>query len=131
MGPDLTFLLDTSTLIWAVSHPERLSAAARKAVEGDEMILVSAASAWEIATKHRIGRLAGVDELVRRWDEELERFRYQQIDISHRHARRGGSIDVDHADPFDRMIAAQAELEDLTLIAKDRAFDLFPVRRLW
>lgn len=128
---DLTYLLDTSTLIWAVSGPTLNSAAAREALDSGDVLLVSAASAWEIATKHRVGRLPRVDALVVHWEQELERFNLEQLEISHRHALRGGSIDVDHRDPFDRIIAAQAELEDLTLIAKDRAFDLFPVRRLW
>lgn len=131
MGPDLSLLLDTSTLIWAVSEPERNSPAARAALDSGDRLLVSAASAWEIATKQRIGRLTRVHSLVVHWDRELERFNLEQLDISHRHALRGGSIDVDHSDPFDRVIAAQAELDDLTLVAKDRAFDLFPIRRLW
>lgn len=131
MGTDLTFLLDTSTLIWATSLPDRLSAVARHVCEHEADVLVSAASAWEIATRHRIGRLDGVDELVHRWDEELARYGYRQLDISHKHALRSGAIDVSHSDPFDRLIAAQAELNDLTLVAKDPAFDLFPVRRLW
>ena len=56
---------------------------------------------------------------------------YGQIAITEAHALRAGSYDVGHADPFDRVLAAQAELEDLILVSSDRAFDLFPVRRLW
>ncbi len=131
MGSRLTLLLDTSTLIWSVSAPGRLSPTARTEIENSVSILVSAASAWEVATKHRIGRLDGVDELIGDWADVLERFGYEHLDISHRHALRAGSIDVQHSDPFDRIIAAQAELEGLTLVAGDRAFDLFPVRRVW
>ena len=56
---------------------------------------------------------------------------YIPLDITHRHALHAGAYDLDHADPFDRVIAAQAELEDMTLVASDRSFDLFPVTRLW
>lgn len=131
MGFALTLLLDTATLIWAVSSPDRLSTTARDALDGGGELVVSAASAWEVATKHRIGRLAGVDELIIHWERELERFGLGHLDIRHHHALRAGSIDVAHSDPFDRIIAAQAELDDLTLVASDRTFDLFPVRRLW
>ncbi len=127
----MSLLLDTATLVWAALDPERNSAAARAALDSGDPLLVSAASAWEIATKHRVGKLRGVDALVADWDHELGRYNLEQLDISYRHALRGGSIVVDHSDPFDRIIAAQAELDDLTLIAKDTAFDLFPVRRLW
>ena len=54
-----------------------------------------------------------------------------ELDVTPEHALRAGGYDVAHADPFDRVIAAQAELEEMTLVASDRAFDLFPVRRLW
>jgi len=118
-------------VIWAVSSPDRLSPTARDALDSPGDLVVSAASAWEVATKHRIGRLSGVDHMVAHWERELDRFGLRQLDIRHHHAIRAGSIDVAHNDPFDRIIAAQAELDDLTLVASDRAFDLFPVRRLW
>lgn len=131
MGLDLTLLLDTATVIWSMFTRERLSPTARASIDADDELIVSAASAWEIATKYRIGRLAGVVRLVEDWDGQLYRFGMRPLVISHGHALRAGSYDVAHADPFDRIIAAQAELDDLTLLASDRAFDLFPVRRLW
>ena len=85
----------------------------------------------EIATKHRLGRLPQARPLVEDWDGELERGRFTSLDITHRHALRAGGYDIAHADPFDRIIAAQAELEELTVVAGDRSFDLFPVTRLW
>jgi len=127
----VSLLLDTATLIWATADPSRLSPAAAAALDGADDLFVSAASAWEVATKHRLGRLPTVGRLIERWDTELERFDLGQLDIAHRHAIRAGAIDVPHHDPFDRIIAAQAEIEDMTLVANDRAFDLFPVRRLW
>lgn len=127
----MNVLLDTSTLIWAMTNPAKLSATALAALDGDDELLVSAASAWEIATKHRIGRLAGVADLVARWNPHLERFGLTKLGIEHGHAIRAGGYDVDHADPFDRLIAAQSELADLPVVSNDRAFDLFPVQRIW
>jgi PIN domain nuclease of toxin-antitoxin system len=132
VGPPLILLLDTATLLWATSEPARLTSAARAELEDERnQILVSAASAWEIATKHRLGRLPQGEPLLRRWDGELDRMGYAQLAITPEHALRGGGYDVPHADPFDRIIAAQAELERMVLVASDRSFDLFPVRRLW
>lgn len=132
MGPALNLLLDSSTLIWLTSVPERLSASAQRAVaDHDNVLFVSAASAWEIATKHRLGRLAHAGPLVEQMTIGLERVGYEPLVVTDRHALRAGSYDVAHADPFDRVIAAQAELEQMTIVASDRAFDLFPVSRLW
>jgi len=132
MGAHLILLLDSSTLIWATSVPSLLSICARAAIDDeDNEIYVSAASAWEIATKHRLGRLEHAGPLALSWNDQLEQMGCGQLAIDHRHALRAGGYDVGHADPFDRVIAAQAELEDMTLVASDRAFDLFPVTRLW
>jgi PIN domain nuclease of toxin-antitoxin system len=132
VGPTLILLLDTATLLWATSEPGRLTAIARSELEDERnQIWVSAASAWEIATKHRSGRLPQGAPLVGHWDGEIDRMGYWQLPITPDHALRGGGYDVVHADPFDRIIAAQAELERMTLVASDRSFDLFPVRRLW
>jgi len=132
MGADLILLLDTATLIWAVTAPLQISAAARASLGDDaNEIFVSAASAWEIATKYRLGRLPQAHPLVDDWNGKLAIGGYLPVDVSHRHALHAGLYDVGHADPFDRVIAAQAELEEMTLVASDRAFDLFPVTRLW
>jgi len=132
VGFALILLLDSSTLIWATSVPSLLSARARSALDDDQHdVCVSAASAWEIATKHRLGRLEHAGPLVDDWDGHLERFGYTAVDITDRQARHAGSYPVAHGDPFDRIIAAQADLEEMTLVASDRAFDLFPVTRLW
>ena len=132
MGPALNLLLDTSTLLWITREPDRVSPTARRALDSATNDLwISSASAWEIATKHRLGRLDQAGPLVNDWHGELDRFQFQQLPIMHDHALRAGRYAMAHADPFDRMIAAQAELEGMTLVARDRAFDLFPVKRLW
>ena len=132
MGAALKLLLDSATVIWVMSVPSELSPRARAAIEerGND-VAVSAASAWEIATKHRLGRLEHVGALVADWHAGLARFGFAEMPITHAHALRAGRYEVEHADPFDRVIAAQAELEVMVLVASDRAFDLFPVVRLW
>lgn len=127
----MSLLLDTSTLIWALADPARLSDDARTALDGDDDLLVSSATVWEITTKHRLGRLPMVTDLVNDWDDVLDRFGFVPVAITHAHAHRAASYPVDHADPFDRMLAAQSELDDLPIISIDRAFDRFPIRRIW
>ncbi|MGH9270041.1 MAG: type II toxin-antitoxin system VapC family toxin [Ilumatobacteraceae bacterium] len=132
MGLDLKLLLDTSTLIWITVEPDQGSRAARAELDSaSNELWVSAASAWEIATKHRLGRLEHAGPLVTGWSEQLEQFSFECLPVTDRHALRAGGYDAAHADPFDRMIAAQAELEQMSVVASDRAFDLFPVTRLW
>lgn len=132
MGSALNLLLDTSVVIWATATPDRLTADVRSALsEPRNRVFVSAASAWEIGTKFRSGRIDQAAGLVNDWLMRLDAMGYVQLDITATHGLRGGGYEVDHADPFDRMIAAQAELEGMTLVASDRAFDLFPVKRLW
>jgi PIN domain nuclease of toxin-antitoxin system len=132
VGPALNLLLDTSTLLWITREPSRVSAPARAGLDDPSNTLwVSTASAWEIATKHRLGRLPQGAPLVADWYGELDRFAFEHLPITAEHALRGGGYETAHGDPFDRIIAAQAELERMVLVASDRAFDLFPVRRLW
>ena len=132
MGSALRLLVDSSTLLWMTVDPALLSARARKALgDIDNQVFVSAASAWEIATKHRLGRLAHADRLLDAWNAGFPGQDYRMLAITDRHALRAGAYELAHADPFDRVIAAQADVEDLTLVASDRAFDLFPVTRLW
>ena len=132
MGIALNLLVDSATLIWMSAVPALLSEPARAALEEqDNSIFVSAASAWEIATKHRLGRLDHGRPLLDAWAAGFAEAGYIQLAITDRHALRAGGYDVDHGDPFDRIIAAQAELEGMVLVASDRAFDLFPVQRLW
>ena len=125
-------LLDTHTLLWAVLSPKTLSrrAAAAVADERNE-ILVSAASAWEIATKVRLGRLPGAEVLEREFLETMERAGYTLLPIDTVTALRAGRLTSEHRDPFDRVLAAQALAEDMPLVSADAKLDSFGVRRLW
>lgn len=125
-------LLDTHALLWAVLSPRALSrnAAAIVADERNE-ILVSAASAWEIATKVRLGRLPGAEVLEREFLETMERAGYILLPIDAATALRAGRLTSEHRDPFDRVLAAQALAEDIPLLSVDTKLDSFGVRRVW
>ncbi|MBW7925440.1 MAG: type II toxin-antitoxin system VapC family toxin [Burkholderiaceae bacterium] len=125
-------LLDTHTLIWWLTDDARLSAVARRLIADPvNEVLVSAASAWEISTKHRIGKLSGFDDLVARYAEILDGQRFVALEIDHHHALRAGSYRVSNRDPFDRMLAAQSELLSVPLLTNDEALRAFPCRTLW
>ena len=98
---------------------------------GDNELLVSAASAWEIATKVRLGKLHAGGELVGDFGSHLARLGCEQLPISVDHAVRAGALPGEHRDPFDRMLIAQAQAEGLPIISNDRIFDAYHVRRIW
>ncbi len=126
------YLLDTHTLLWAVAAPSRLSRVAARVISDDtNELLVSAASALEISTKHRLGRLPGAERLLEGWDDALGMLKAQAVPITHRVALRGGAYASAHRDPFDRLLAAEAELSGVGLITTDSVFADFPVRVIW
>ncbi|MDR3773184.1 MAG: type II toxin-antitoxin system VapC family toxin [Terracidiphilus sp.] len=125
-------LLDTCTLIWATLSPSALSQEARDAIADEgNTILVSAASAWEIATKVRLGKLPGAEKLERDYVDVMEDAGYTLLDLDTESALRAGRLTAEHRDPFDRMIAAQALGQDIPFLSPDPQFDQFGVRRIW
>ena len=125
-------LLDTHCLIWAAIYPAKLSRKAASIIEDDgNVILVSAASAWEIATKVRLGRLAGAEHFELNFMDRVHAAGYSLRPISVEDGLRAGRLTGDHQDPFDRMIAAQALADDIPVISIDSKLDLFGVRRIW
>ena len=128
----MRLLLDTHALLWWLAGDEALSPASRNAIadEGNG-VFVSAASAWEITTKHRIGRLPGVDAIVADLEGAIAEQGFSGLPITLRHGQVAGALPGPHRDPFDRMLIAQAMLEDLVLISNEQPFDAYGVRRLW
>lgn len=125
-------LLDTHALLWWLFDDPKLSVAARGLIaDRDNEILVSSASAWEICTKHRIGKLPAAEPLVRDVAAWVQRAGFQALPVSIRHAQRAGAWPQPHRDPFDRMLAAQGVLEDVPLISRDEALAAFGVRLIW
>ncbi|TXI42564.1 MAG: type II toxin-antitoxin system VapC family toxin [Nitrosomonas sp.] len=125
-------LLDTHTLLWWLDGDEQLSLTARSWIEIPEhRILVSAASAWEIATKVRIGKLPGAQAVAANFHECLISQGFAPLDITADHALRAGSLPGPHRDPFDRMLIAQAQALNIPLISNENLFDHYGVRRIW
>lgn len=128
----MTVLLDTHAVLCANITPERLSARALAIVsDRSTIVLVSAASAWEIATKVRLGKLPSATVFEQEFMELTERTGYILVPIEPEIALRSGRLIGKHGDPFDRMIAAQALALDVPLISNDVKMDQFGVRRIW
>jgi PIN domain nuclease of toxin-antitoxin system len=128
----MRFLLDTHTLLWCFNDSRSLSPRARRLIQdGSNEILVSAVSGWEIATKVRLGKLPTGEELVDQLDRYLAQLGCDTLPISLDHAVRAGRLPGEHRDPFDRMLIAQAQMENLSIISNDRIFDEYHVPRVW
>jgi PIN domain nuclease of toxin-antitoxin system len=131
-APVRALLLDTHALLWWLDGDERLSPAARTAIaDPSTAVLVSAASAWEITTKHRLGKLPGAAEVARDVAGCIETQGFEALPITLADAERAGRLPGPHRDPFDRMLVAQALRLDVELVSNERIFDAFGLRRLW
>ena len=128
----MRLLLDTHALLWWLTDDPQLSATARQWL-GDEanQVLVSAASAWEIATKQRIGKLQGIAPVADWYNDLVAADGFLHLPITHAHALRAGAFAAAHRDPFDRMLAAQADLESLSLLTCDTALAAFTRKTVW
>jgi PIN domain nuclease of toxin-antitoxin system len=125
-------LLDTHALLWWLSDDPSLSKPARKFIaETRNTALVSAASAWEIATKVRLGKLSTAAELAADFVGYVEREGFELLAISPDHAIRAGLLPGPHKDPFDRMLIAQAQAEGVPIVTNELIFDAYGVRRIW
>ena len=125
-------LLDTHAFLWWLAGDERLSPIAREAIADEgNVVMISAASAWEIATKHRIGKLPGVAAIMPELGAILDGQGFRELPISFRHGQAAGNLPGPHRDPFDRMLIAQAMIGDMVLVSNEAIFDSYGVRRLW
>lgn len=125
-------LLDTHALLWWQTDSERLSVAARKLIaDPSSVIFVSAASAWEIAIKTKLGRLNNAPQAAERFAELLAADGFIHLPITHHHALCAGGLPQAHRDPFDRILAAQAICDGLILVTVDPAFSDFPIETRW
>ena len=128
----MRLLLDTHALLWWLDGDRRLSPKARRAItSGSNTILVSAVSAWEITTKARLGKLPGATDVATDVAACVTSQGFLPLDISILHAQRAGRLPGTHRDPFDRMLIAQSQIEDVALVSYDEAFDEFGVQRFW
>ena len=125
-------LLDTHAFLWWLAGSPRLVKGARRSIADDENdVLVSAASAWEIATKYRLGKLPEAEALAGDIRGGIADQGFNELAVSVADAERAGRLAGTHRDPFDRMLIAQALAHDLVLVSNEEAFDRFGVNRLW
>jgi PIN domain nuclease of toxin-antitoxin system len=125
-------LLDTHTFLWWLDGDRHLSRRARAAIGSRaNTVFVSAASAWELATKARLGKLPGAHEVASDVATCMSDQGFLELPITVLHAQRAGSLRIDHRDPFDRMLIAQAFLEGLRLVTNETLFDAFGIERIW
>lgn len=128
----MRLLLDTHALLWWLDGDRRLPLKVRRAIVAESnTVLVSAASAWEITTKARLGKLPGALDVAADVVGCVAGQGFSALDITLLHAQRAGGLGGTHRDPFDRMLIAQAELEDVALVSDDEVFDDYGVRRFW
>jgi PIN domain nuclease of toxin-antitoxin system len=126
-------LIDTHVVLWMLLDPANIPDKTLELVRdpGTEL-LISAASAWEIGTKYRLGKLADAHAVVHGYAGHLARLRATELPISAHHALTAGLLSWEHRDPFDRVIAAQALLESVPLVTTDRALATFPgIQVIW
>ena len=129
----MSYLLDTAAFLWFITGDRKLSASARIVLEqtNDDFYL-SLASIWELAIKSNLGRRL---ELPRPFAEfvdiELQAERIQILNIELAHLKRVADLPYHHRDPFDRLLIAQSQVEDIPVITSDAAFDSYEIQRLW
>ena len=125
-------LLDTHTWLWMLTAPDRLPDRVRRLVTqtGNE-VLLSAASAWEIAIKHQLGRLPLPEEPETCVPSRLAASGCTELPIDHSHVLRAGALPPHHRDPFDRLLVAQAQILDIPLLSRDQLLDHYQVNLVW
>lgn len=128
----MRLLLDTHALLWWTHEPEVLSAPAYAAIgDAANEVFVSAVSAMEIATKNRIGKLTYRTSLATSFVKTVAARGFQLLPIECEHAERAGNFAGEHRDPWDRLLAAQAQLEGLSLVSNDSKLVAFGVETVW
>ena len=128
----MKLLLDTCTLLWAWGQPEKLSRRLRGLLrDSHNQVYVSAASAWELSTKHRTGKFPDGGHILVEWEERIAQDGFRHLAISYNHALRAGSLPGSHRDPFDRMIAAQGLIESLAVATPDAEIRAFGADTIW
>lgn len=128
----MRILLDTHAFLWWLAGSDRLSGVAHHAIaDPGNDILISAASAWEITTKHRLGKLPGADVVVTDVADCIASQGFQELPVTVRNGERAGRLPGPHRDPFDRMLIAQALTFDFPLVSIEAIFDRYGVNRVW
>jgi PIN domain nuclease of toxin-antitoxin system len=125
-------LLDTHALLWWLAGDDQLSLRARQAIaDRRHEIIVSAASAWEVTTKHRLGKLPDAGPLAVDFAREMKKQGFTALPIAMTHAQVAGALPGEHRDSVDRMLIAQAREEHLALVSNESLFDSYGIKRIW
>jgi len=128
----MRLLLDTHALVWWWTDDARLPRAARVAIADPEnTVIVSAVSAWEIATKYRVGKWPEVGSILEAFETHVLRSRFISLAITSVHARLAGMLDGPHRDPFDRMLIAQSQVEGVPIVTGDSVFASHGAAVIW
>ena len=128
----MKYLLDTSVFLWALASPERLNRRARDVLSSErEGLFLSAASSWEISVKYMLGKLELPEPPAQYIPAWIGRWGIHPLDITHFHALAVSGLPPHHQDPFDRILVAQANLEQMVLLTADRMFEKYSVKLFW
>lgn len=128
----MKLLLDTQALLWFCLDDTRLSEdAASLIADAANGILVSPATYWEIAIKISLGRYAVDGDFAHFFEDQISENRFDVLPITVRHAAEVSRLPFHHRDPFDRLLIAQAIVEQVPIVSCDPAFDKYPVKRIW
>ena len=132
MGCVTDYLLDTHALLWWLFDDPKLSETARRAIANpDHRLWVSAASAWEIAIKARLGKLPEAGDVTVYLETYLRKARFSELAVTIQHSLRAGALPGPHRDPFDRMLIAQSLTTGYPIISVDPIFDRYGLSVLW
>jgi PIN domain nuclease of toxin-antitoxin system len=127
----MKLLLDTHAFLWFIDDSPRLSAQAKALLESDVELLISAASLWEIAIKSSLGKLALSQPYETFIPQQLEHNSIEILPIVLEHISAVATLPFHHRDPFDRLLLAQAMVEQLPVVSADTVFDMYAIERLW
>ena len=125
-------LLDTHAFLWWITDDARLSKRARGFIaDPDNELLLSAASAWEMAIKASLGKLEVAGELVELVTAEMNANAINGLAVTVQHALRVLALPHHHRDPFDRLLVAQCQIEDVPIVSGDAQYRKYGVKRIW
>jgi len=128
----MKYLLDTAVWLWSLRSPELIGGEGRQILElGEEEIYLSAVTSWEISIKMRLGKLDFPGPPAQHVPRFMAKQSLRPLSVNHSHAAKVYDLPAHHADPFDRMLIAQALIEDMVILTSDRAFRKYSAQLLW
>ena len=127
----MNYLIETHAALWFLSGDESLSDKAKEIIESSQNIYISVASLWEISIKYSINKLDIILPNINEFIEHYVKTTYSILNIHPEHIKMVATLPFIHRDPFDRMLIAQAKVEDMTLITCDQYMPQYPVRTVW